>query len=551
VTITLPVAGPVSPLLSIPGLKVPAFASIPEYHDTLGDEAIDFNREVCGLYPDPQQELAINIIFARDKRGRSAAFSATLIAARQMLKTGVFKMVVLPWLYLFEEPMITWSAHRAETSFAAQEDLEKIIDASDTLRRATRRFVHGNGAEAIETVSRCKVSFRTRTKTGGKGLSANKVILDEAFALQPLHMGALLPTLTAMPDPQVLYGSSAAMEDSVVLHEKIESGRPGTERDWGTDQPLHRLVTGPMAAAYLEWCAPPPEIACDAGTACTHARTAAGCGCDKAEWLLRANPAVGPAELIGTRGGPRSTMDYLIAERKELPALEYARERMGWHEKARAGASPIPMTMWYGPCSDRESTPAAGSALALAIAVAKDKSMAAIALAGWRPDGLPHGELVEHLPGTGWLMDRLLGIVGRRKPCCVVMDPRGPAGGFEKALRLNGFRTVPKTPSNAWMVDRPPPVAEGNHVLMVVSSVEDAQACNMLADRVIEGTFRHPDQGPLNIAVRDARSRPVGQSWAWDEDTGKDVTPVKAVTLAQIGLATYGAKSTLTPFAMF
>jgi hypothetical protein len=83
-----------------------------------------------------------------------------------------------------------------------------------------------------------------------------------------------------------------------------------------------------------------------------------------------------------------------------------------------------------------------------------------------------------------------------------------------------------------------------------VSSVEDAQACNMLADRVLEGTFRHPDQAPLNEAVRDARSRPVGQSWAWDERTGKDITPVKAVTLAQIGLATHGAKPAMTPFAL-
>jgi hypothetical protein len=124
------------------------------------------------------------------------------------------------------------------------------------------------------------------------------------------------------------------------------------------------------------------------------------------------------------------------------------------------------------------------------------------------------------------------------------MDPRGPAGGFEKMLRLNKFITVPK--------DKPaaPRLMPGQKLLMIVSSVEDAQSCNALADRVLEGTFRHPDQAPLNQAVRDARSRPVGQSWAWDEDSGADVTPVKAVTLALIGLATYGAKARLRPFAL-
>ena len=551
----LPVVGPVSPLLSTPGLRVPAFASIPEiFDDSVAVEAIDFLRSDCNFAPDPQQEFALKIALGRDRKGRSAAFSFTVIAGRQQIKTGVWKMLTLVWLYLLEEPMITWSAHMSNTAFEAQADLEKLIEASPALDRATMRFGHGNGSESIETVSRCKVQFRTRTKTGGKGLSANKVILDEAFALQALHMGALLPTLTAMPDPQVFYGSSAAMEDSTVLHEKIKQGRPGDERDWVTDQPVYRIVPGPMAVAYIEWCAPPPEIACDAGTSCTHGKASAGCGCDKDPYILQGNPAValpGDEDLVHvTPGGPRSTLAYVHAERLDLPDEEYARERMGWHEMARAGASPIPMTMWYG-CGDKNSR--ITSRIAAAFAVTKDKSMAAIAVAGWRADGLPHAEIVEHLPGTGWLYDRLTGICDRQDPCCVVMDPRGPSGGFERQLRLgqerggqrvNVFVTVPKNDQGE------PRLMPGQRVLQIVSAMEDAQACNALADRVLELRLRHPDQGPLNQAVRDARSRPVGQSWAWDEDTGRDVSPVKAVTLALFGLATYGAKQPLTPFAL-
>jgi hypothetical protein len=183
----------------------------------------------------------------------------------------------------------------------AQADLEKLIDASEVLSRATRRFVHANGAESIETTSRCKVQFRTRTKTGGKGLSANKVILDEAFAAQPNQMGALIPTLTAMPDPQLFYGSSAAMEDSYILHEKIKDGRPGDERDWMTSQPLHRMVEA-GGAAYLEWCAPPPEITCDAGIACTHAKTAAGWGTRRSRCPAR-NTGSTPPAVRGRRCG--------------------------------------------------------------------------------------------------------------------------------------------------------------------------------------------------------------------------------------------------------
>src|SRR5690242_14443848 len=113
-TITLPVAGPVSPLLSAPGLKVPAFSSIPEYYDTLGDEAIGFCTDI-GYVPDLQQQLALNIIFARDRRGKSAAYETALVVPRQNLKTGVFKQAALSWLYLFDEPLVIWSAHEFAT----------------------------------------------------------------------------------------------------------------------------------------------------------------------------------------------------------------------------------------------------------------------------------------------------------------------------------------------------------------------------------------------------------------------------------------------------
>jgi hypothetical protein len=42
----------------------------------------------------------------------------------------------------------------------------------------------------------------------------------------------------------------------------------------------------------------------------------------------------------------------------------------------------------------------------------------------------------------------------------------------------------------------------------------------------------------------------VAQAWAWDSPENKDITPISAVTLAQLGLATFGAKTPLTPFAL-
>src|SRR4051794_24937386 len=98
----LPVAGPVSPLLSIPGLKPPAFATFPEVYDSShAEEAIGFCGDI-GYWPDPQQQLGLHCIFGRDKRGKSAAYEFAAVVPRQNLKTGLFKMAALSWAYLFD-----------------------------------------------------------------------------------------------------------------------------------------------------------------------------------------------------------------------------------------------------------------------------------------------------------------------------------------------------------------------------------------------------------------------------------------------------------------
>jgi hypothetical protein len=225
---------------------------------------------------------------------------------------------------------------------------------------------------------------------------------------------------------------------------------------------------------------------------------------------------------------------------------------MGWHDQPSEGVSPLPMNDWYA-CADKDSKIRPGSPLAVGFAVAPDSSMAAIGIAGWREDGRPHAEVAEYLPGVGWLLDRLFGIVDRRSPCCTVLDPAGPAGAFEKLLRqdrpgqggmVTRFVTVPKDKPG------PPRLMPGERLLMVTSAREYAQGCGMLVNDVIEDVFRHPDQQPLNDAAKTATSRNVAQAWVWDAPPGKEICAIQAVTLAKLGLATYGGKPVMVPFAL-
>lgn len=481
--------------MSSDSLVKPAFSSVPSWHDTAGPEVAEL-CEVAGFAPDPEQAMLLDAAFAVDRSGQSAAFELAAIACRQNLKTGFFKQLTLGWLFLLDEPLVVWSAHEFKTVQESYRDLETLVTGSDVLRKRVKVVRRASGAEAIELLSGARVIFRTRTKGGGRGLSGNKVILDEGFALKAEHMGALLPTLSAQPDPQVAYGSSAGLPESGVLRGIRDRGRAGEDP---------RL-------AYLEWCAPPPSEACRDGDTCSHALDAEGCGCDNSELWQQANPAM----------GRRISRENIAAERRAMPPDEFGRERMGWWDDPIEGVSPITPQAWAD-CEDAESR--LQDPVAFAVDVTPDRSRAAIAAVGRRDDGRYHGELVEHQSGTGWVVDRLVQLARTWDPCAVVVHPSAPAGSFEQELTELDFSTDP---------------APGQWRLHLANMQDYAKACGALVDDVANDQWRHPEQRPLGAAVEGAVTRTLSDAWVWSRrDSGVDISPLVAVTLARQGCAMY------------
>src|SRR5690349_11714489 len=167
-------------------------------------------------------------MFGLDRAGRRAAFEVAVIGARQNIKTGLFKIAALGEAFIVETPLLVWSAHEFPTAQEAFRDLAELIESNPDLDREVRAIYRGNGDESIELLNGCRIKFKARTKAGGKGLSGKRVVLDEAFALQPSHMGSLLPLLSAQDEPQVWYGSSAGYADSDVLRSIRDRGRKGS-----------------------------------------------------------------------------------------------------------------------------------------------------------------------------------------------------------------------------------------------------------------------------------------------------------------------------------
>jgi phage terminase large subunit-like protein len=74
---------------------------------------------------------------------------------------------------------------------------------------------HSHGQEGIYLKNGQRLRYKTRTKGGGRGFTADCVILDEAMVIPEEMHGALLPTLRAMPNPQLWYTGSAVDQESM------------------------------------------------------------------------------------------------------------------------------------------------------------------------------------------------------------------------------------------------------------------------------------------------------------------------------------------------
>jgi hypothetical protein len=201
----------------------------------------------------------------------------------------------------------------------------------------------------------------------------------------------------------------------------------------------------------------------------------------------------------------------------------FATEHLGlWPNSAATQWVVIPKSSWAD-AKDADST--VQDPVAFAATVSTDRQWANIGVAGVRTDGLRHVELMDRRPGTGWVVDRLVELTERWKPCAVVIDAGGPAGSLVAA-------------------------AEEAKLPMIKPSVRDVvAAAGSFYDGVCpadgKSLVRHIGQPDLDAAVAAAVKRKLGAAWAWDQMAAAvDISPLIAVTNALWGYATRAQEST-------
>ncbi len=463
-------------------LVEPAFRSVPSYAFTLGPE-VGRLCELAGFAPDLQQQLGLDVIFARREDKRLAAQDFAVIAPRQNLKTGLFKQTCIGWLWLTDEPLIVWSAHEYPTSVEAFEDMAALVEDAPILQKRLHRMHTSPGREAIELKSGARLKFRARRKTAARGLSAPKLVLDEAFALHANQLGSLLPLILAQADAQVLYGSSACLPESDELFRIVQVGRAGMDASMG----------------YLEWCDNQPRNC--ALAECQHHPGEPGCVMDDLARWYAANPSL----------GRRLPLENVQKLRIKLPAEEFGREILGWHDESASGLL-FDSVQWSKQIAlARPDGPV--------FAVDMPESRRSVSIGGAAADERgPVVWLEDQRAGTGWVVDACNELDDKYQPAGFVIDQGGPAAALIPDFLDAGL--IPLTPTTA----------------------DVAISCQKMVDLVKLDAVRHMGSRELDMAVVGCQARPYrdGGFFFGRRLSDVDISPLVAVTLALWGWTAYG-----------
>lgn len=469
------------------GQQAPRVRWVPDYLTTSGAEVLEV-CELAGLYLDEWQAGSLTDALGEQANGRWAAFEVGVMVSRQNGKGGLLEARELGGLFVLGERLIVHSAHQFDTSLEAFRRLLELIESAPDLDAQVKRVSRSHGEEGIELKTGQRIRFRTRTKGGGRGFSGDCLILDEAMILPESAQGALLPTLSARPNPQVWYTGSAVdqnvHEHGVVFTRIRERGIKGDDPslayfEWSVDASLDE-VTPEMATSPTLW--------------------------------AQANPGL----------GIRITPEYVGNEQRSLDPRTFAVERLGvgdWPNLSEQDDEGITREMWAGCLNDNSVL---ADPVRFAFDITPDRTRAAIVAAGMNDDAEPHVEVVEHKSGTRWLPGRLEELLERHGSGAVTLAARSPAASM-----------IPK-------------LIELGIPFEIVDVGEFAQACGSFFDDVADATLCHLGTAELTAAALGAKQRPLGEAWVWSRKTSSvDISPLVAATLAR-----HAAVSTPEPAAV-
>lgn len=385
----------------------PTFSRFPEGDETTGQDCVD----LALAYGVPLDEWQADIVrgILRESGGGWCSSQAGLVVARQSGKGQIIVALELFGLYELGE-QILHTAHAVKTSSDAFRRLWAVIQAHPDLAVRVRRHSQMIGAEYVELDSGARIAFTTRSASAGRGLSIDRLVVDEAEDLPAAEVGALAPTVFSRPRSQSLYFGTAPgpMHDSEAFATMRASAHDGLNP---------RL-------AWWEWCAE------------------WGDDIDDRDLWVRVNPAVATG---------RVPLQAIVDDRAILPTDQFRAERLSMWLPRSAESLVFDPAQWDALC-DPHSIPVTD--LAIGVDATPSRDAATVCVAGRRQDRRLHIEWYLTEPGVIWLpewIDAHLGGTVR----AVVVDERGALtdldwAGAKVRPTLVGHRDVANAAGLMW-----------------------------------------------------------------------------------------------------
>ena len=331
-----------------------------------------------GVTLDHWQENVLQAAMGERSDGRWAAKRVGLSVPRQNGKSELILARALAGAILFGEKTIIISAHQQDTSRQIFNRFLELRELSPELNARVVKVMEAFNREHIKFTSGATIEFKARSGPGGRGFSADLLLLDEAQILDMRRWVSINSTMSARKNPQVwLTGTPPTPEDDGSVFEAI---RRGASKSSDT--------------AWLEWAADPT-----------------------------ADPA-----LIETRASAnpawheRINHDIVQGEYETYPPDRFALDRLGiWASELRASVLPS----WRDRVAELPDEPVITG---LGIAADLDAtwlSLGAVIDAEVPVLAIPEGMRVR-VSDRAWFVSEVARIADERG-CPVAIDKKGPA----------------------------------------------------------------------------------------------------------------------------
>lgn len=466
---------------------------------TLGFECADFAENILGIHLLPWQRwfllaaLELHPTEVGLDGGPLFRFrKVLLLVGRQSGKSTVMQALTLWRMFVDRCSLVIGTAQDLEVAESLWAEAVELAESVEELSAEIAEVYKGSGKKQLLLRTGEAYKVKAVSRRGGRGLSGELVLLDELREHQSWQAWAAVTKTTNAKERAQIYGiSNAGDASSIVLRylRKMAHSTLGDPDGINAGDDPAALLAGEVDAGDLdlsgddslgifEWSAPP------------------GCDVWDRDGWEQSTPALGYLIREST----------LASDARTDPEWVFRTEVLcQWSSGSLEG--PFPPGAWQD-CLDVGSFIPAGEPFAFCVDVSWDRTASHVGVAGRRPDGLLHVEVVASRAGTDWVIPWLVERKGAPGLVGVALQAKGaPVSSLLQPMRDAGLAVVEWAGSDL------------------------GPSTGAFYDLVRSGGLRHLVQPILDVAAATARVKPISDSYVWDRKASPvDAAPLVAVT---------------------